>query len=99
MDLDSITGAGYTEVVRGSTADRRRFHLERIEMLAFSLPGGWEWIIVLVVALLICGSRLPSVMKSLGKSLREFKKGVRDAGTDDDTPPEQSSTKEPEPKD
>lgn len=46
--------------------------------LAFGLPGGSEWIIILVVALLIFGSRLPTVMRSLGKSVNEFKKGVND---------------------
>ncbi len=45
--------------------------------LAF-LPslGGPELIIVGFVALLIFGNRLPSVMRSLGKSVTEFKKGV-----------------------
>ena len=30
----------------------------------FSMPGGWEWFIILIVALLIFGKRLPDVMKS-----------------------------------
>ena len=51
--------------------------------LAF-LPnlGGPELIIVGFVALLIFGNRLPSVMRSLGKSVTEFKKGV--SGIEDD---------------
>ena len=28
----------------------------------FSMPGGWEWLIILIVALLIFGKRLPEVM-------------------------------------
>ena len=44
----------------------------------FSMPGGWEWIIILIVALLIFGKRLPEVMKSLGRGIVEFKKGVRE---------------------
>ncbi|MBM4054291.1 MAG: twin-arginine translocase TatA/TatE family subunit [Planctomycetes bacterium] len=43
----------------------------------FGMPGGWEWIIILIVALLIFGKRLPEVMKSLGKGIVEFKKGVK----------------------
>ncbi len=43
----------------------------------FSMPGGWEWIIILIVALLIFGKRLPEVMKSLGRGIVEFKKGVK----------------------
>jgi len=37
---------------------------------------GPELIIVAFVALLFFGNRLPSVMRSLGKSVTEFKKGV-----------------------
>ena len=42
-------------------------------------PQGWEWIVILVVALLIFGKRLPDIARSVGKSLTEFKKGVREA--------------------
>lgn len=45
--------------------------------LAF-LPnlGATELMVVAFVSLLIFGNRLPSVMRSLGKSVTEFKKGV-----------------------
>ncbi len=43
----------------------------------FSMPGGWEWLIILIVALLIFGKRLPEVMKSLGRGIVEFKKGIK----------------------
>ena len=55
----------------------------------FSMPGGWEWLIILIVALLIFGKRLPEVMKSLGRGIVEFKKGVK--GVEEEV--EESSSK------
>ncbi|HOX38009.1 MAG TPA: twin-arginine translocase TatA/TatE family subunit [Candidatus Brocadiia bacterium] len=46
-------------------------------MMAFiSMPGGMEWMVILIIALLVFGKRLPEVMRSLGKGVSEFKKGV-----------------------
>jgi sec-independent protein translocase protein TatA len=42
----------------------------------FQNLGMTELMIVAFVSLLIFGNRLPSVMRSLGKSVTEFKKGV-----------------------
>jgi sec-independent protein translocase protein TatA len=42
----------------------------------FQTIGGPELIAIAFVALLIFGNRLPGVMRSLGKSVTEFKKGV-----------------------
>ena len=52
--------------------------------LAF-LPnlGTTELMVVAFVSLLIFGNRLPSVMRSLGKSVTEFKKGV--SGIEDES--------------
>ena len=46
------------------------------------LPGGAEILIIGFVILLLCGNRLPSVMRSLGSGIVEFKKGVK--GIEDD---------------
>lgn len=47
-------------------------------MLAiFGLPGGMEWIFLLIIGLLLFGRRLPEVGRSLGRSIVEFKKGIK----------------------
>ena len=51
----------------------------------FSMPNGFELLIFAVIVLLLFGSRLPGVMRSMGSSISAFKKGVRDGeeGSDD----------------
>ncbi len=67
-------------------------------MIAFvGLPGGVEWLVILIIALLIFGSRLPSVMRSLGKSINEFKRGMdelEDEGDDAGEPVTEKKEKE-----
>ena len=43
----------------------------------FGLPGPVELIIVAGIVLLLFGNRLPSVMRSMGRGIVEFKKGVQ----------------------
>ena len=58
----------------------------------FGLPGGTEIIVIGIIALLLFGSRLPKVAKSMGKSIVEFKKGIKgvqdeiEDASDDDPP-------------
>lgn len=56
--------------------------------LAFGMPGGMEWIILLVIGLLIFGRRLPEVGRWLGQGIVEFKKGIK--GINDDIEEETS---------
>jgi sec-independent protein translocase protein TatA len=48
------------------------------QLIALGMPSGWEWIVILIVALLIFGKKLPDVARGLGKSLTQFKKGLHD---------------------
>ncbi len=50
--------------------------------LAFLTPGPWQFVIVLLVILVLFGNRLPSVMRSLGEGITEFKKGIKGGGAD-----------------
>jgi len=50
--------------------------------LGFVMPGPLELIIILAVLLLLFGNRLPSVMRSMGRGVTEFKKGIK--GVDDE---------------
>ncbi len=56
-------------------------------MFAMYMPGGVELIIFGVIILLLFGSRLPGVMRSMGSSISEFKKGVRDEENPDSKKP------------
>lgn len=44
--------------------------------------GPMELLIVAAIGLLLFGNRLPSVMRSLGKSVTEFKRGLDDVQDD-----------------
>ncbi|OGU40127.1 MAG: hypothetical protein A2X61_07005 [Ignavibacteria bacterium GWB2_35_12] len=41
----------------------------------FGLPGGWEWILILIIIILLFGAKkIPELMRGLGSGVKEFKK-------------------------
>jgi sec-independent protein translocase protein TatA len=56
-------------------------------LLLIGMPGGFEWVVILVVVLLLFGAnRLPQLAKGMGESIRNFKTGMSDAEAEDEKP-------------
>ena len=48
------------------------------------IPGGFEWIILLALMLLLFGGKkLPELAKGLGKSITNFKSGLHEEQSDE----------------
>lgn len=69
---------------------------------AFGMPGGFEWVLIFLVVLLVFGAkRLPEIARSIGKASNEFKKARRefsevvDEVTDDSEPPKPAKPAKP----
>ena len=55
-------------------------------LLLFGTIGFPELLIILAIILLLFGSRLPNMMRNLGKGVSSFKKGLKE-GEDEEEPP------------
>jgi sec-independent protein translocase protein TatA len=65
----------------------------------FALPLGMPELIIILVILLVLfgGSKLPSLAKGLGQSMKEFKKAQKDEDNNDDDAPKSGGAKKVEP--
>ena len=60
------------------------------------LPGGWEWIIVLVIVLLLFGpGRIGKIAGELGRSIKAFREGIGKDKEDEQQATDSSGNIEP----
>jgi sec-independent protein translocase protein TatA len=58
--------------------------------------GGWEWLVILVIALLLFGHKIPGMARNLGRGVSEFKQGLRE-GQDEEAKAAASRASSPAP--
>lgn len=51
-------------------------------LLIFNIGGGEVLVIAILVLLLFGGTKIPELMKGLGKGIRSFKEGMKDIEDD-----------------
>ena len=50
-----------------------------------TMPGGPEWIVILLIFVLLFGARkLPELGSSVGRSIKAFRRGLNEAGEEDE---------------
>ena len=67
---------------------------QALPLAFFSMPGGYEWLIIGLIALLLFGKRLPGVAKSLGQAMHEFKSGLSGSIDSDEGKTEKTEKKD-----
>ena len=48
-----------------------------LPLALFGWPGGWEIAVILLVSILLFGKRLPDIARGVGRSITEFKDGLK----------------------
>jgi sec-independent protein translocase protein TatA len=49
-----------------------------VRALLVGIPGGWEWLVILLVVLIFFGNRIPGMARALGSGISEFKSGLKE---------------------
>jgi sec-independent protein translocase protein TatA len=63
-------------------------------LLLLGMPGGWEWIIILAVVILLFGSaKLPQLAKAIGQSKKAFRDGIDEGEREAASPKIEASPK------
>lgn len=61
----------------------------------FGLPGGMEWVLIIVVILVFFGGKkIPELMKGLGSGIREFKQAASGQNNEDQQKLEDTNKKD-----
>ena len=54
-------------------------------LFLFGMPGGWEWILIILLVLVFFGAKkIPELARGLGCGIREFKDATREIKRDID---------------
>jgi len=62
-------------------------------VLLLGMPGGSEWILIVVVVLVLFGGKkIPELMRGMGKGVKEFKDGIK--GEEEKSSEEKASVEE-----
>jgi sec-independent protein translocase protein TatA len=65
-----------------------------MNVLLLGMPGGWEWIIILAVVVLLFGSaKLPQLAKAIGQSKKAFRDGIDEGEREGAAPKIETSPK------
>jgi sec-independent protein translocase protein TatA len=57
--------------------------------------GGWEWVIILIIVVLIFGvGRISKISGEIGSSIRAFREGVQGSEKDKEKKKEEAATEE-----
>jgi sec-independent protein translocase protein TatA len=98
-DERRVSGAPPT--VGAALASRVATRADR-RICAMGWLSPWHWLVIMIVAVLLFGNRLPEIARSLGRSVNEFKRGLKDVKDNldselNDDPPREKLAPPPEP--